>query len=125
MLGIPRREAARRIAAATGRPITSVNAQVWEWDVGRRTPDLRSLRSILDVIDYDLALVEKHDPDAPREWPRLNDPPTDVQHVRSMTGTLWTRMAVDGHYWSAPGWDDGVSWAQVLRWGPITEVKDA
>lgn len=61
MLGISRREAARRIAEVTGRTETSVNAQVWEWDHNRREPGLSSLRFLLDVIEFDLALVPKAD----------------------------------------------------------------
>jgi len=60
----------------------------------------------------------------PRTWPRLTDPPTDVRKVQSSGGTVWTRMGEDGYYWSARGWENGVSWSQVLRWGPVTEVKE-
>jgi len=123
MLGISRREAARRIAEITGRTETSVNAQVWEWDRNKRRPDLYSMRFLLDVLDMDLALVDRIDPDAPRTWPRLLDPPDEVAKVRT-AHTVWTRMGEGGHYWSAKGWEDGVSWAQVLRWGPVEEVKD-
>lgn len=60
----------------------------------------------------------------PRTWPRLTDPPPDVRKVKTRTGTLWTRMGEEGHYWSAVGWESGVSWSQVLRWGPVTEVEE-
>jgi transcriptional regulator with XRE-family HTH domain len=122
MLGISRREAARRIAEITGRTETSVNAQIWEWDRDKRRPDLKSMRFLLDVLDMDLALVEKQGP--VRTWPRLLDPPADVTQVRTENGTVFTRMDRGGHYWSAKGWGNGVSWAQVLRWGPVEEVKD-
>jgi hypothetical protein len=59
-----------------------------------------------------------------RSWPRLCDPPDDVMKVISETGTLWTRMGIGGHYWSAVGYPFGVDWGQVLRWGPVTEVKE-
>jgi len=123
MLGISRREAARRIAEATGRSETSGNAQVWEWDRAKRRPDLYSMRFLLDVLGMDLALVEKQGD--VRTWPRLLDPPDNVTKVRTETGTVFTRMGEGGHYWSARGWENGVSWAQVLRWGPVEEVKDA
>lgn len=129
MLGLKRRAVARQIAKATGRTETSVNAQLWTWDKGPeeattgRRPDLASLGPYLDALDFDLALVEKIDPDAPRTWPRLNDPPDDVKRVKTQH-TIWTRMGEGGHYWSAKGWEDGVSWAQVLRWGPATEVEE-
>jgi len=126
MLGISRREAARRIAEITGRTETSVNAQVWEWDRNKRRPDLYSMRYLLDVLDMDLALVDRIDPDAPRTWPRLLDPPDEVTKVRTDTGTLWTRMEVGGHYWTSGGYyPSGVSWSQLLAWGPLEEVKDA
>lgn len=123
LLGISRREAARRIAEVTGRSVTSVNAQMWEWDKNKRKPDLSSLGHLLDVIDFDLALAERPDPDAPRVWPRLIDPPDDVRHVVSGTGTVWTRMEGGGHYWSSRGYEGGVPWTQVLCWGPVTETK--
>lgn len=59
-----------------------------------------------------------------RRWPRLTDPPESVQAVRQ-TGRnriVWTRMESGGHYWSAPGWEHGVTWAQVLRWGEVEEI---
>lgn len=124
MLGISRRAAARQIAEMTGRNETSVNAQLYSWEVEpgtryHRQPDLASLVPYLDVIEFDLALTERTD--GKRRWPRLLDPPDDVQRVISETGTVWTRMGAGGHYWSAKGWENGVSWAQVLRWGPVTE----
>lgn len=61
-------------------------------------------------------------PSKPRTWPRLIDPPPDVTKVRSDSNTVWTRM--DDYYWTAPGWPHGVNWAQVLRWGPVTEMSD-
>jgi transcriptional regulator with XRE-family HTH domain len=68
MLGISRREAARRIAELTGRTEISVNAQVWEWDRNRRRPDLKSMRYLLDVLDMDVALVPRsEDP----KWQRV------------------------------------------------------
>src|SRR4051812_47857142 len=81
MLGIPRRRAARQIAEAVGRSETSVNSQLWGWENGQHQPDLASIVPILDVLEYDLALVER--PDGPRMWPRLDDPPEDVQQVRA------------------------------------------
>jgi len=68
MLGISRREAARRIAEITDRTVTSVNAQVWEWDRNKRRPDLYSMRHLLDVLDMDLALVPRSED--PR-WQRV------------------------------------------------------
>jgi len=123
MMGIPRREVARQIAEKTGRTETSCNAQVWEWDRGKRRPDLASLPLLLDVLGQELALVDKVDPGAPRSWPRLLDPPDDVKKVVSETGTVWTRMQDGGHYWTSPGYPNGVTWAQVLRWGPVKEMK--
>jgi hypothetical protein len=60
----------------------------------------------------------------PRTWPRLQDPPDDLRVVRHTGGaqTVWTRMGEGGHYWSAPGWESGVTWAQVLQWGEVEEV---
>lgn len=57
-----RRQLARTIAAATGRTETSVNAQLWTWDVGTRKPDLASLGVLLDALGYDLALVPRETP---------------------------------------------------------------
>jgi len=121
MLGISRRQAARQIAAAVGRSETSVNSQLWGWDHGKHQPDLTSIPVLLDVIDFDLALVER--PEGPRTWPRLEYPPADVLKVRGADGTVWTRMDDEGRYWNARGWDDGVSWSQVLLWGPVAEVQ--
>lgn len=121
MLAIPRRQAARQIAEAVGRSETSVNSQLWGWENGQHQPDLGSIVPVLDVLEYDLALVER--PDGPRSWPRLEDPPADVLKVRGADGTLWVRMEAEGRYWSARGWEDGVSWSQVLYWGPVTEVR--
>jgi len=129
MLGIGRRQTAKQIAEATGRTETSVNAQLWTWDIGvdkgankhGRRPDLASLGPYLDALDFDLALVEKLDPDAPRTWPRLDDPPAEVKRVRTSGGKIWTR--IDDHYWSTTGWESGVSWSQLLCWGPVAEVK--
>lgn len=56
-----------------------------------------------------------------RTWPRLEDPPEDVKCVESASGTVWVRM--DDGYWKSRGWESGVTWSQVLRWGPVTEVK--
>lgn len=79
MLGITRRQVARAIAEKTGRTETSVNAQLWTWEVppgesslGRR-PDLASLAPYLDVIEFDLALV-----------PRLENP----GHLRTLLGIV-------------------------------------
>lgn len=64
---------------------------------------------------------------APRRWPRLTDPPPSVRQVRQTGGnrTTWTRVGVAGYYWSAPGWESGVDWAQVLRWGEVEEVIES
>ncbi len=128
MLGISRRQIARQIAATTGRAESSVNAQLWTWDTGDsapggRRPDFASLAPYLDALGFDLALLEKVAPDAPRTWPHLGDPPDDVVAVKTAAGTLWARMD-GGHYWSAKGHEKGVPWPQLLRWGPITEVKE-
>lgn len=128
MLGMSRREAARQIAAMTGRSETSVNAQLYSWECEpgsryHRQPDLASLVPYLLVLGLDVCLDFKIEESGVRTWPRLLDPPEDMQQVVSDSGTLWTRMGRDGHYWSAKGWEQGVSWAQVLRWGPVTEVK--
>jgi hypothetical protein len=56
-----RRQLARAIAAKTGRTETSINAQLWTWDVGRRHPDLASLPVLLDALGYDLALIPRED----------------------------------------------------------------
>jgi DNA-binding XRE family transcriptional regulator len=61
LLGITRRQLSRDIAAKTGRTETSVNAQLWTWDVGRRHPDLASLPLVLDALGYDLALIPRED----------------------------------------------------------------
>ena len=127
LLGMSRHGVAKRIAQATGRASRSVAAQIWTWDndgskPGGCRPDLRSLGPYLDALDLDLALVDKADPGAPRTWPRLTDPPDDVTVVEGPAGTVWTRMD-GGHYWGSKGWVGGVSWMQVLAWGPITEVK--
>jgi hypothetical protein len=61
LLGIGRRQLARTIAAKTGRTETSVNAQLWTWDVGTRHPDLTSLPVLLDALGYDLALIPRED----------------------------------------------------------------
>lgn len=121
LMGIPRREVARQIAEKTGRTETSCNAQVWEWDNGRRRPDLASLPFLLDALGKDLALVDK--PGEVRSWPRLLDPPDDVMKVIADSGTVWTRMEKGGHYWASPAYPSGVTWAQVLRWGPVKEMK--
>jgi hypothetical protein len=61
MLGLGRRQVARHIAHITGRTETSINAQLWTWDVGRRHPDLASLGPLLDALGYDLALIPRED----------------------------------------------------------------
>lgn len=55
----------------------------------------------------------------PRMWPRLSSPPRDVRRVVSASGTMWVRAS--SHYWKSPGYEQGVTWAQVLHWGPVTE----
>jgi hypothetical protein len=59
-----------------------------------------------------------------RVWPRLTDPPETVQVVRQTGGnrTAWTRT--DLRFWTARGWPNGVSWAQVLRWGEVEDITD-
>jgi hypothetical protein len=59
MLGLPRRALAKRIAEATGRTETSVNAQLWTWDTGKVTPDTPSLAACLDALGLTLALSFK------------------------------------------------------------------
>jgi hypothetical protein len=61
MLGIPRRALARTLANATCRNVSSLNAQLWQWDKGHHMPDLASLPAYLDALGYDLALVPKED----------------------------------------------------------------
>jgi hypothetical protein len=59
-----------------------------------------------------------------RSWPRLEDPPPpDVRQVSTSGGVLWKRLDDEGHYWASTGWSNGVSWAQLLAWGPVTEVR--
>lgn len=62
--GMGRRECARQIAEITGRTETSVNSQLWTWDVGQATPDLASLGPYLAVLGMTLALdyVEDEEP---------------------------------------------------------------
>lgn len=59
-----------------------------------------------------------------RTWPRLTDPPDSVKAVRQTGGnrTVWTRM--DEYYWNTRGWENGVSWAQVLRWGEVEDITE-
>jgi hypothetical protein len=59
-----------------------------------------------------------------RTWPRLVDPPENVKQVRQTGGSraVWTR--IDMYYWSSPGWEQGVDWAQVLRWGEVEDVTN-
>ncbi len=61
MLGIPRRALARTIANETCRNVSSVNAQLWQWDKGHHMPDLASLPPVLLALGYDLALVPRED----------------------------------------------------------------
>lgn len=61
MLGISRRSAARQIAAMTRRSETSVNAQLYSWEVEpgtryHRKPDLVSLVPYLKVLGIDICL---------------------------------------------------------------------
>lgn len=56
-----RRQLARKLAETTGRSETSLNAQLWTWDVGTRKPDLASLGPVLDALGYDLALIPRED----------------------------------------------------------------
>lgn len=58
---VTRRQLAREISRITGRSETSVNAQLWTWDVGTRRPELTSLAVLLPALGYDLALVERED----------------------------------------------------------------
>lgn len=56
-------------------------------------------------------------------WERLSDPPDRVKAVRLIpSGGIARRL--DHRYWQLTGWPNGVDWAQVLRWGPVEEVKD-
>lgn len=64
MLGLSRRGVARSIAEETGRSETSVNSQIWTWDMGDQSkhgcaPDLASLGPYLRALDLDLAVVPK------------------------------------------------------------------
>jgi hypothetical protein len=61
LLGISRREVARQMATATGRSETSLNAQIWTWDVSRAKPDLVSLIPYLQVLGVELLLDFKQD----------------------------------------------------------------
>lgn len=61
MQGMSRREAARQIAAKTGRTETSVNAQIYSWESEpgtryHRQPDLASLVPYFEVLGIDLLL---------------------------------------------------------------------
>lgn len=56
MIGMSRRQCAREIAHRTGRTETSVNAQLWTWDVGTRRPELTSLVVYLQVLGVNLML---------------------------------------------------------------------
>lgn len=61
----------------------------------------------------------------PRVWQRLpTNPPSGVRRVRTSDDSIFERMDETGYYWSAPGWEAGVSWTQLLHWGPVTEVID-
>jgi transcriptional regulator with XRE-family HTH domain len=64
-LGLSQREFARQIAAATGRHPNGMNAQLWNWGSGKRTPDLRTLGEALGVLGLGLAVVTL--PDEPDE----------------------------------------------------------
>jgi hypothetical protein len=61
-----------------------------------------------------------------RVWPRLTDPADSVTHVRQTGGnrTVWMRMGAGNPYWSTRGWENGVDWAQVLRWGEVEDVSE-
>lgn len=61
-----------------------------------------------------------------RTWLRLTDPPEAVRTVRQTGGSrcVWTRIGESGHYWATDGWESGVDWAQVLRWGEVEDITD-
>jgi hypothetical protein len=74
MLGMSRREAARRIAEMTGRSETSVNAQLYSWECEpgtryHRQPDLASLVPYMVVLGIRLGIdfEEDEDEEAQRE----------------------------------------------------------
>lgn len=61
ILGMSRREAARRIAEKTGRSETSVNAQLYSWECEpgsryHRQPDLASLVPYLQILGIRLGI---------------------------------------------------------------------
>lgn len=33
-------------------------------------------------------------------------------------------MGAGNPYWSTRGWENGVDWAQVLRWGEVEDVSE-
>lgn len=59
--GMSRRQLARTIAERTGRGITSVNAQLWGWDVGEAQPTFAALVPMLEALGYDLALIPREE----------------------------------------------------------------
>jgi hypothetical protein len=83
MLGMSRREAARQIAAMTGRSETSVNAQLYSWECEpgsryHRQPDLASLVPYLLVLGLDVCLdfkIEKDGADEEAEGDDLGPHP--------------------------------------------------
>lgn len=56
MQGLTRREVARQIAELTGRSEMSVNSQLWTWDTGACTPEMKSLGPYLQVLGVKLGL---------------------------------------------------------------------
>lgn len=123
--------AERRAARAADRLYGQAAAR--RMDDGRWSittmPDYGTFATVVMVSADDMRALAQavRDTDhngAPRTWPRLTEPSEDVTQVRQTGGnrTVWTRMR-GGHYWWAPGWEQGVDWAQVLTWGEVEEVR--
>lgn len=70
--------------------------------------------------------VELAPPREPRTWPKLDDAPQDLIHVRGASGTLYTRWTTNGvSEWRCDRAVRGTSFGELLELdGPLTEVLD-
>ena len=57
LLGIGRRPLARAIAEKTGRSVSTINVQLWNWDSGHHRPDLASVALVLAELGLQLAVI--------------------------------------------------------------------
>jgi hypothetical protein len=102
-----RRQIARQLAEVTGRSETSLNAQLWTWDVGTRKPDLASLGTYLAALGYDLALIPREDAEPqPREaethsWRHFNAEQAD---------SYWIRCTLQGPHDEHEDANTGLTW---------------